>query len=135
MPSGVVSATYVAAQSHKPPWRRSALPRLRMLHQAAQRETVHCREWPTATTLQSVAITPSQPAVAIGSTTQLKAVATFNDGSVKDVTAEFGWQSSDTRTIAANASGVLSGLATGPATISGNYQGVQASVASKQRHR
>ena len=80
--------------------------------------------------LESVAIDPSQPVVAIGSTTQLKAVATFNDGSVKDVTAEFNWQSSDTRTIVANESGLLAALATGPATISGSYQGVQASVAA-----
>jgi parallel beta-helix repeat protein len=80
------------------------------------------------TALESVAIGPSEPVVVIGSTTQLKATATFNDGSVKDVTAEFGWTSSDTRTMTANASGALAGLATGPAVISGSYQGRQASV-------
>ncbi len=83
-----------------------------------------------ASELQSVAIAPSQPRVAIGSTSQLKAIATFNDGSVKDVTAEFGWQSSDARTMTADASGVLNGLASGPATISGSYQGLQASVSA-----
>ena len=67
-----------------------------------------------APALESVAIDPSQPVVAIGSTTQLKAIATFDDGSVKDVTADFGWQSSDMRTVAANESGVVSGLASGP---------------------
>ncbi len=83
-----------------------------------------------AAALESVTITPSQPAVAIGSTTQLKAIATFNDGSVKDVTAEFAWQSSDARTITANASGMLAGLASGQATVSGSYQGHQASVSA-----
>jgi hypothetical protein len=83
-----------------------------------------------AAELESVAISPSQPAVAIGKTTQLKATATFNDGSVKDITAEFGWTSSDARTMAANASGTLAGLATGQAVISGNYQGRQASVSA-----
>jgi hypothetical protein len=80
--------------------------------------------------LESVTVTPSKPVVAIGSTTQLKAIATFSDGSVKDVTANFGWQSSDARTITANASGMLAGLASGPAIISGSYQGSQASVSA-----
>ena len=81
-----------------------------------------------AAALESVTITPSQPAVAIGSTTQLKAIAAFNDGSVKDVTAEVAWQSSDARTITVNASGMLAGLASGQATVSGSYQGRQVSV-------
>jgi hypothetical protein len=79
-------------------------------------------------TLASVAITPSPAMVSIGSSIQLKAVATFNDGSVKDVTADFGWQSSDARTITADASGAVAGLASGQAVISGSYQGHQASV-------
>jgi Bacterial Ig-like domain (group 2) len=78
--------------------------------------------------LESVAINPSQPVVAIGSTTQLKAVATFDDGSVKDVTTDFGWQSSDARIMTANGSGTLAGVASGKATISGSYGGIQASV-------
>ncbi len=78
--------------------------------------------------LQSVAIVPSQPAVAIGSTTQLKAIATFDDGSTKDVTTEFAWTSSDPRTVGTSSSGVLTGLASGQATISGGYQSHQASV-------
>ena len=78
--------------------------------------------------LESVAINPSLPVVAIGSTTQLKAIATFDDGSVKDVTADFGWQSSDGRVMTANGSGTLAGVASGKAIISGSYQGLQASV-------
>ncbi len=81
-------------------------------------------------TLESVAIAPSQAVVAIGGSTQLKAIATFNDGSIKDVTAEFGWQSSDQRSITVNASGVLAGIASGPAAITGNYQGLAAKVAA-----
>jgi hypothetical protein len=83
-----------------------------------------------AAVLESVTITPSQPVVAIGSTTQLKALATFSDGSVKDVTADFGWQSSDPRTMTANASGLLAGLASGRAIIAGSYQGIQASASA-----
>ncbi len=80
--------------------------------------------------LESVAINPSQPVVAIGSTTQLKAIVTFDDGSVKDVTADFGWQSSDGRIMTANGSGTLAGVASGKATISGSYRGLQASVSA-----
>ena len=90
-------------------------------------------EWPggaASATLESVAFTPSQPAVAIGSTTQLKAVATFDDGSVKDVTADFGWQSSDVRIMTASGSGTLAGVASGKATISGSYGGIRASVSA-----
>jgi hypothetical protein len=78
--------------------------------------------------LASVAVVPAQAMVAIGSTTQVKAIATFSDGSTKDVTTGFAWTSSDTRTITASSSGLLSGLATGKATITGSYQGHQASV-------
>jgi hypothetical protein len=80
--------------------------------------------------LDSVTIVPSQPTLTIGGTTQLKAIATFNDGSTRDVTADFGWKSSDTRTVGATSSGMLAGLASGQAIISGSYQGHQASVAA-----
>ncbi len=103
VPSAVVSASYVAAVAPAPVAKVSASTVANVASSGTARDGVTAGNGSTAATLQSVAITPSQPAVAIGSTTQLKAVATFNDGSVKDVTAEFGWQSSDTRTIAANA--------------------------------
>jgi hypothetical protein len=81
-----------------------------------------------ALTMTSVAIIPSQAAVNIGGTAQLKAIASFSDGSTKDVTTEFGWASSDRRTMVISGSGVLSGLATGKTQLSGSYQGQQASV-------
>jgi Chitobiase/beta-hexosaminidase C-terminal domain/Bacterial Ig-like domain (group 2) len=81
-----------------------------------------------AAQLTSVAIVPLQATVAIGSTTQLKAIATFSDGSTKDVTANFAWASSDARTITTSSSGLLAGLATGKATITGSYEGHWASV-------
>jgi hypothetical protein len=83
-----------------------------------------------ALTLTAVAIVPSKAAVNIGGTTQLKALASFSDGSTKDVTTEFGWTSSDLRTMAVSGSGLLSGLATGKAQLSGSYQGYQASVSA-----
>jgi Chitobiase/beta-hexosaminidase C-terminal domain/Bacterial Ig-like domain (group 2) len=81
-----------------------------------------------AAELTSVAVDPAQATVAIGGNTQLKAIATFSDGSSKDVTANFAWASSDARTITTSSSGLLAGLATGKATITGSYQGHRASV-------
>jgi hypothetical protein len=132
VPSGVVTATYTAAAVAPAPVAKvSASP---VTSEAASssvaRDAVTAGNGTATAELESVTITPSQPVVAIGSTTQLKAVATFNDGSVKDVTANFDWQSSDPRTITANASGSLGGLASGPATVSGSYQGFQASVSA-----
>ncbi|MGC2399498.1 MAG: Ig-like domain-containing protein, partial [Acidobacteriaceae bacterium] len=78
--------------------------------------------------VQSVTIAPSAAAVTIGGSTQLKAIATFADGSVKDVTSAFNWQSSDPRTVSANESGLVAGLASGKSVVSGNYQGYAAAA-------
>jgi Chitobiase/beta-hexosaminidase C-terminal domain len=81
-----------------------------------------------APSLQALTITPSAPALTIGGTTQLKAVAAFDDGSTRDVTSEIAWQSSDPRTIAGSSSGAFSGLATGKALLIGSWQGRQTAV-------
>ncbi len=126
VPSSVVTATYTAAGSVvKQPGAK--------ISSVSGTDTVA----PTETAgngasagaeLASVAIAPVQATVAVGSTTQLKAIATLSDGSTRDVTTDFAWTSSDTRTITATSSGLLAGLATGKATITGSYQGHQASV-------
>ncbi len=123
VPSAVVSASYTPAAA-------AARPSAKVRSTVAGNATVAATETGAVAgaALASVAITPAQATVAIGSTTQLKAIATFSDGSTKDVTTAFAWTSSDTRTITATSSGLLSGLASGKATIAGSYQGRQASV-------
>jgi Chitobiase/beta-hexosaminidase C-terminal domain/Bacterial Ig-like domain (group 2) len=132
VPSGVVSATYVASAIAKP------VSGTRITRDASGAVGLAAAA-PTATNspagsgavpaeLDSVTIVPSEPALTIGGTTQLKAIATFSDGSTRDVTADFGWKSSDARTVGATSSGMLAGLASGQAIISGSYQGRQASV-------
>jgi uncharacterized protein YjdB len=115
VPSGVVSATYVAAAVAKP---------------VAAPTATHSAAGSGAAELDSVTIVPSQPVLSIGSTTQLQAIATFNDGTTKDVTAGFEWRSSDTRTIGANSAGVLAALASGRANITGSYQGRRATISA-----
>ncbi len=131
--SAVVTANYTSGSVVKQPSakNRSALNVPQTAPAAETTVAANATATPTAAaTATSVAIVPAQAAVAIGSTTQLKAIATLNDGSTKDVTTEFAWTSSDTRTIAATSSGSLSGLASGKAAITGSYQGLQASASA-----
>jgi hypothetical protein len=127
VPSAVVTANYTSGSVVKPASakNRSALTVPQTAPAAAATVAANA---PGTATASSVTIVPAQAVVAIGSTTQLKAIATFSDGSTKDVTTEFAWTSSDSRTIAATSTGSLSGLATGKATIAGSYQGLQASA-------
>ena len=129
VPSTVVTASYTANSSARP----TAAPRISSSHGetlAAPGAAVDSTQQSGAITpaLESVEIVPAQPAVVIGSKTQLKAIASFDDGSTKDVTADFTWTSSDPRTMGASTTGALEGLAGGKAVISGSYQGYQASV-------
>ncbi len=131
VPSGVVTAAYsVSGAIKRPAGTASSSNSPTGKLAAAVGATAELPAGAASAALASVAINPSQPVVAIGSTTQLKAIATFDDGSVKDVTADFGWQSSDGRIMTANGSGALAGVASGKATISGSYQGLQASVSA-----
>jgi len=62
-----------------------------------------------AANLASIAITPANGSIAQGTTTQLTATGTFNDGSTRNLTRQVAWSSSDT-TVATVAS---NGMATG----------------------
>ena len=49
----------------------------------------------SAASLSSLTITPSTPSLTLGASQQMKATATFSDGSSQDVTALVSWKSSD----------------------------------------
>ncbi len=78
--------------------------------------------------LTALSITPSQPTVVIGGTTQLVATATYADGSSHDVSGRVRWSSSDARVVSISGSGVASGSATGNAAILASYQGQTATA-------
>jgi trimeric autotransporter adhesin len=67
--------------------------------------------------LTSIAITPTSPTVASGSTTPLTATGTFEDNSTKPLTSQVAWSSDTTSVATVNSSGVVSGVATGTAKI------------------
>ncbi|MEA2541709.1 MAG: hypothetical protein QOH35_3075, partial [Acidobacteriaceae bacterium] len=81
-----------------------------------------------AQSLTALSISPSQPTVAIGGTTQLAAMATYADGSSNDVSGSVSWNSTDPRVVSVSAIGVASGFATGNAAITASYQGQTATV-------
>ena len=76
----------------------------------------------------SLSISPDQPTVVIGGTTQLTATATYSDGSSNNVSSGVAWSSADPRLASVSSSGVASGSATGNVAITASYQGHTAST-------
>ena len=82
--------------------------------------------------LASIAITPQNPTIALGTTQQFTATGTYTDGSTQDLTSVATWASSDaTVAIVGNAVGSY-GLATssgqGTATISATFSSISSST-------
>lgn len=77
----------------------------------------------TPPSLVSVAITPNPSQVKVGKTTQLAATATYSDSSSNDVTYTAAWNTSDA-TIATVASGALTGVRQGSATVTATLSGI-----------
>jgi hypothetical protein len=76
-----------------------------------------------AQTLSSLSISPNQPTVGIGGTTQLTATATYSNGSTTNVSGGVTWSTADPRMVNVSSNGVASGFATGNVAITANYQG------------
>ncbi len=79
-------------------------------------------------TLTGIQLSPANPFVQSGRTQQMKAIATYSDGTSKIVTGSANWTSNDAKVANVSASGMLSGLITGSATISVFYQSVTGST-------
>ncbi len=72
--------------------------------------------------LSSIAVTPSTPTIAQGVTQQFTATGTYTDGSIQDVTTSVTWSSSDKSIATISSGGLVTGVASGPATIQATYQ-------------
>jgi hypothetical protein len=81
-----------------------------------------------AQTVSSLAISPSQPAVTIGGTTQLSVTATYSNGSSSNVSSNVTWSSADPRLVSISGNGVVFGIASGNVGITASYQGYTAST-------
>lgn len=73
--------------------------------------------------LQSIAVQPQSASLTIGQAQQLTAVATYSDGSTKDVTYNVRW-SHDTRAVSVSPTGLATAHAEGAGTITARWDSV-----------
>lgn len=84
---------------------------------------------PIADAVASVAVYPRTAAVGIAGTYQLVAVVQFGDGNVRNVTAASTWATSDATKATVSASGLVTGVGVGTASITATYLGIASSAA------
>src|SRR5262245_2563060 len=85
---------------------------------------------PLQATLQSVAVTPTNPTLALGTSQQFTATGTYSDGTTSDLTALAQWTSSETAAgdMSTAGPGQATGLGIGSTTITATYSGVNGST-------
>jgi len=71
----------------------------------------------TAAALVSIAITPANPAIALGTTQQFTATGTFTDGSTQNLSSSATWGSSTTGVATISTGGLASSVGTGNTTV------------------
>jgi hypothetical protein len=72
----------------------------------------------TASTLQSIVVTPATPTIQAGLTQQFIATGTYSDASTHDVTGQVTWSSSNSNVASVNTSGLATAIAGGSTSIS-----------------
>ncbi|MGO9014866.1 MAG: Ig-like domain-containing protein, partial [Dissulfurispiraceae bacterium] len=86
----------------------------------------------SSTTLVSIAVTPTNPGIALKTTEQFKATGTYSDNSTKDITASVIWGSSATSVATIsntiNSSGLATPVAAGTATITATSGSISGST-------
>lgn len=71
----------------------------------------------TPASLLSIAVTPSMPAIAAGTTQQFSAIGTFSDSTTQNLSSQVTWASSDTSKATIVSSGKATAVANGSTTI------------------
>ena len=79
---------------------------------------------PPPVVLRSIAITPTMPTVAAGTSVQLTATGMYSDATTTDLSAMVTWSSSATTVATVSATGLLEGLKVGGTTITATYGAV-----------
>ena len=83
----------------------------------------------TNAVLVSIAITPANPKVFLGTLNQFTATGTFSDQSTKDITGSVTWSSSNQSVASINGGGLVTALALGSLTISATSSSITGSTA------
>lgn len=82
----------------------------------------------TGATLVSLAVTPANASMAVGTTRQFTATGTFSDSSTQDLTTSVVWSSSNPAVATIASSGSATSVASGSTTISATYGAVSGST-------
>ncbi|MEW6282743.1 MAG: DUF4394 domain-containing protein, partial [Candidatus Eremiobacterota bacterium] len=84
--------------------------------------------WSDVVTLTSIAVTPADPSIALGTTRQFTATGTFGGGVTQDVTTTVSWSSSDPAVALVDALGLASSVSVGSTSIRATLNGVTGST-------
>ncbi|HEX6493871.1 MAG TPA: Ig-like domain-containing protein [Acidobacteriaceae bacterium] len=76
----------------------------------------------------AIEVTPSPLSLAIGSTRQLSAIATYSDETTKDISSAATWTSSDGAIATVSANGIVTAVASGSSTVSAASGGITGST-------
>lgn len=82
----------------------------------------------TAATVSAIQISTPLASLALGTNGQLKALATYSDNTVVNVTSQISWSSSAPALVSVDASGQIKALTVGSAVISGSLGGTTATI-------
>jgi uncharacterized protein YjdB len=82
----------------------------------------------TAASLVSIAVTPANSSMAVGTTKQFTATGTFSDTSTQDISASAVWTSSTPAAATINSQGLVTSVATGSSTIKAVFGAVSGST-------
>jgi len=84
---------------------------------------------PASPVLLSIAVSGGSNGVKQGQAVQLSALATYSDGTSKDVSSGANWASADNAVISVSSTGLATGMAAGTSNVSATLAGVSRSVA------
>jgi YVTN family beta-propeller protein len=79
---------------------------------------------PPGKKLTSIAVTPANPTIKVGSSQQFTATGTYSDNTTADVTAQVTWNSATTSVATITTGGLASGVSGGTSVISASLNGV-----------
>lgn len=82
----------------------------------------------TTATVSAIQISTPLTSLALGTNGQLKALATYSDDTLVDVTGQISWSSSAPALVSVDANGQIKALAVGSAVISGSLGGTSATI-------
>jgi hypothetical protein len=82
----------------------------------------------TNATVQSIAVTPANPTIALGSSQQFTATGTFSDGTTQDISSVVKWTSSTPTVAVINQTGVAASATHGTTNINATLTGTTGST-------